>query len=224
MTKKILIVGATGKIGSAVCEKLKSYYEIIEAKRGDNLADFEADLLIDFGSAESSVALAEVASRKNIPLIIGSTGQSNKQLLKIDELCKNIPYMVCANFSIGMVVFKSMIEQILKIHVDDISIFEKHHKNKKDSPSGTAISIKNFIEKMTNNKVQMLSQRGGEEIGTHTVDFYFGGELIEIQHKAFSRNVFADGVKFAVAYLLENLDVKKVEFDEIVKKNFNIDV
>ena len=220
--KKILIVGVKGKMGSAVCDVLKNDYEIVEAKRNENWADFKVDLIIDFGSASSSVIAAEVASKMKVPLIIGSTGQTKEQFEKIDSLCAGLPYLVCSNFSVGVVLLKCAIDNVLKVKIDEIAIFEKHHRAKKDAPSGTALSLERFIKEKQNAKVQMLSLRGGKEIGTHKVSFYFGSELLEISHTAFLREAFAEGVKLAVKFMLENHEPKKVEFENIVKYKFRI--
>ncbi len=222
MKKKILVVGVKGKMGSAVCEVLKNDYEIIEAKRNENWADFKVDFIIDFGSAESSVLSALAASKMRVPLIIGSTGQSKEQLKQIDRLCVGLPYMVCSNFSVGVVLLKCAIDNILKVKIDDIAIFEKHHRAKKDAPSGTALSLEKFIEERQNTKIQMLSLRGGKEIGSHKISFYFGSELLELSHTAFSREVFAYGVKIAVDFMFQNIDNKRVEFENIIKDKFCI--
>lgn len=220
--KKILVIGVKGKMGSAVCEVLKNDYEIVEAKRNENWAKFSADLIIDFGSAESSVLAAEVAAKMRVPLIIGSTGQSQEQLEKIDRLCAGLPYLVCSNFSVGVVLLKCAIDNILKVKIDDIAIFEKHHRAKKDAPSGTALSLEKFIKEKQNANIQMLSLRGGREIGTHKISFYFGDELLEISHTAFSREAFACGVRLAVDFLFQNTKPKKFEFEDIVKDKFCI--
>ena len=222
MKKKILIVGANGKMGSAVCEVLKNDYEIVKLNKGDLWGNFSADLIIDFGSAESSVLSAELASKIGVPLIIGSTGQSKEQLEKIDRLCAHLPYLVCANFSVGIVLLKNIIDSVLKVKIDQIAIFEKHHAAKKDAPSGTAKELQRHILKKQKNSIQMLSLRGGKEIGSHKVSFYFGDELIELTHTAFSRKAFSDGVALAVSFLFENNRPEKFEFENIVKDKFCI--
>jgi 4-hydroxy-tetrahydrodipicolinate reductase len=222
MKKKVLIVGSKGKMGSAVCEVLKNDYDIICVKERENWVKFSADLIIDFGSAESSVLSAEMSFKMGVPLIIGSTGQSSEQLEKIDKLCAGVPFMVCANFSVGVVLLKSAIDNILKVKIDEIAIFEKHHREKKDTPSGTAKELQKYILKSQAKEVQMLSLRGGKEIGSHSVSFYFGEELVEVSHAAFSRKAFADGVAIAVSFMLNVSNPKKYYFDEIIKEKFGL--
>lgn len=252
MNKRILLVGANGKMGRAVRETLQSDYFIVGFDKNDSFSNFKQnqvfDLVIDFGSAESSLLSAEFASKNGIPLIIGSTGQSQHQLVEIYELCKNIPLLICANFSVGIAILKNAICEILKASPTDICIFEKHHREKKDSPSGTAIALKNYILshiKMANESynlqknsettetnfnlqneiktdaIQMLSLRGGKEFGTHKVSFYFENELIELSHTAFSRNAFADGVKLAVNFMLSRAKSEIYSFDEILQNLIN---
>lgn len=219
MAKKIIIVGSKGKMGLAASEILKNYYEIIKIDKGDEMGDFGAEMVIDFGSAESSVASAEYCFKKRIPLIVGSTGQSESELEKIRQVASVAPLLICSNFSMGMVLVRKCIETILSVDDLDICIFEKHHKNKKDSPSGTALSLEKFIGEHTNSKVQILAERGGEEIGTHKLDFYFGSELVSISHQAFSRKAFADGVKMAVDFMMQNTSPCEYNFDEIIVEN-----
>ena len=223
MKKKVLIVGSKGKMGSAVCEVLKNDYDIICVKERENWAKFSADLIIDFGSAESSVLSAEMSFKMGVPLIIGSTGQSKKQLEEIDKLCADVPFMVCANFSVGVVLLKSAIDNILKVKIDEIAIFEKHHREKKDTPSGTAKELLKYILKSQEKEVQMLSLRGGKEIGSHSVSFYFGDELVEVSHTAFSRKAFADGVALAVQFILNQKEAKKYDFESVVKEKFGLE-
>lgn len=214
--KKILLIGSRGKMGEVVKNTLQNEYLIIDAKRGQNWADFESDLIIDFGSAESSVIASEVAVKKGIPLIVGSTGQSEIQRQKIELASKQVPVLMAGNFSIGMAVFRKLVREVLKIKVDDIAIFEKHHKAKKDSPSGTAIELLHMAEKLSDIRPQVLSERGGKEIGTHTIDFYFGDEVLSVKHQAFSRQAFADGVLLAVEYFLKGQNARLYYFDEII--------
>ena len=216
MAKKILVVGANGKMGSMVCEVLKNYCEIIKFAKGDKMDKFGADLVIDFGSAESSVLSAEYCLKNRVSLIVGSTGQSESELQKIRQVAKVAPFMICSNFSIGVAILKKCIKKILQVDVSDICIFEKHHRAKKDAPSGTAVSLEKFIKALSKNDVQVLSERGGEEIGTHRVDFYLGSELISISHQAFSRKVFADGVERAALFMLEQKAPKEFFFDDMV--------
>lgn len=191
--KKIVVVGGNGKMGSAVCKKLAEKYEVFVIDRGMTMLN-SADLVIDFGSAESSVASAKWCSENKVPLIIGATGQTNKQKKYIEKMSTNTPIVISENFSQGLILFKKALFEILNKNIQDIIVFEKHHRQKKDLPSGTAKNIVKFIETNYSGKIQVISERGGQEIGTHIVDVYFDNEVISLSHKAFSRDVFAVGV------------------------------
>ena len=196
--KIIAIVGAYGKMGKILCEKIKSNFEIIEITENNSLYDYKnIDMVIDFSSASQSVRSAIYCKEFKIPLIIGATGQTETQRNEIIEASKFIPIMMSGNYSYGILVIKKLIELIgnyFKTIKSDITIIEKHHSEKKDSPSGTALILSEEIEQKLNIKPVILSERGGKEIGEHKIDIYFENELISISHKAFSRECFADGV------------------------------
>lgn len=213
----IAVVGAKGKMGSVVCKKLQKNYEIVEIDIDFPINNAKnADLIIDFASAKSSVLSAKFCAENKIPLIIGSTGQTEKQKKTIEKYSKITPILICKNFSVGVFLQKKISELILNIIEPSITIFEKHHAEKKDSPSGTAIELKGFIEERFNGKVSVLSERGGKEVGTHKIDFYFGDELISVSHSAFSRDSFACGVVLAAEYMLRQSSPKNFNFMDIL--------
>ena len=104
------------------------------------------------------------------------------------------------------------------IEMSSICVFEKHHKNKVDEPSGTAIELASVVFENFGVNPQVLSERGGKEVGTHNIDFYFGDELISISHKAFSRDAFASGVLKAVEFLIGYYGVGMICFEEVFGK------
>lgn len=218
MKKKIILVGASGKMGSLIHKSLKDDFEIIPIEKQENIWNFESDLVIDFGSAQSSEESARFCFQNKAPLIVGATGQTQKQLDLILKVGEVAPVMKASNFSLGVLFVKNMLTQISK-YADEICIFEKHHKHKKDSPSGTALELKTLIENNTGKSVSVLAQRGGDEVGTHTIDFYFSGEVVSLSHQAFSRDAFVQGVKKAVYFLLEQKMPRVYEFGEIIKNN-----
>lgn len=198
-SKKVMVVGANGKMGTLVCKKLQENgFEVVKIDKNDSLKNTKnTNLIIDFASSKSSVESAKFASKNHIPLIIGSTGQTQSELETIISFKNNIPILICPNFSIGISKLKQILPSVLKLKIDSITIFESHHKNKADRPSGTALSLKNEIEKHYSGNIEILSSRGGMEIGTHKIDFYFGSEKISISHCAYSRDAFADGAVIA---------------------------
>lgn len=220
MKKKIILVGAKGKMGVLLHEKLKDNFEIIAIEKQDNIWQFEADLVVDFGSAESSVQSAEFCLQHKTPLIVGSTGQSKSQLEMILKVGKVAPVMKASNFSFGILLLKQIVKELADF-ADEVCLFEKHHKNKKDAPSGTAVELTNIIEKKLEKKIQVSSQRGGEETGTHVIDFYLSGELISISHQAFSREPFVKGAVFAIGFMLNQSQPGVYDFAECINLNCN---
>lgn len=205
-------------MGSLIHKSLKDDFEIIPIEKQENIWNFESDLVIDFGSAQSSEESARFCFQNKVPLIVGATGQTQKQLDLILNVGEVAPVMKASNFSLGVLFVKNMLTQISK-YADEICIFEKHHKHKKDSPSGTALELKTLIENNTGKSVSVLAQRGGDEVGTHTIDFYFSGEVVSVSHQAFSRDAFVQGIKKSAHFLIEQKMPRVYEFGEIIKNN-----
>ena len=217
MEKIIAIVGGDGKMGTLVSTTLNKKYKVEKITLKNKLQDYKKiDFVIDFACAKSSVESAKFCQTKNIPILIASTGQNEKQLKKLYEISKNIPMMICSNLSIGVAQVKKIINSIDFSRSYDISIIEKHHREKKDMPSGTAIMLKKFLNEKTKDNIEIISERGGKEIGTHTIDFYFDDELISITHKAFSRNCFALGALKATDFMIKQTKPGLYYFDDII--------
>ena len=197
---KIMLVGHKGKMGSVVFDTLKKDYDVVGFSKEDKPTT-DADMVVDFASAESSVCMAKWCAEKNIPLVIGSTGQSDLQMKEILNASKRVPIFIAGNFSVGIKNLKRALEKIVTKDAKDVIVFEKHHRSKKDAPSGTAKEIVKVITDKFGVVANVVFERGGKEIGTHTVDVYYEDEVITISHKVFSREAFAGGVKRAVEYM-----------------------
>ena len=139
--------------------------------------------------------------KNNKKLIIGATGQTKGDLKKIVKASESIVIVMAGNFSIGIARLKKFLKTALTADVQSVSIIEKHHKDKKDSPSGTALELKKCIESLTKKQVQVSSVRGGKEIGTHEIDVYYENEVLRISHQAFSRDAFVRGVELSVEFV-----------------------
>ncbi len=202
--KKIAVVGFKGKMGSLICEAIQNKYLIAKVGRDNSLNDFcDIDLVVDVASHESSLFSAEFCLKNNIPLVIGTTGQTKEENQRIEEIAKQITIVKKANFSNGIEVLKSFVTNILNFQPESIEIIEKHHIHKKDSPSGTALELKDFIEKSLNRNVNITSLREGEEMGEHKILVKFGDEALEIKHNVYSRDAFVRGVVQEVSNLLD---------------------
>ena len=215
--KIIAVVGANGKMGSLLTKKLCSDYCIIKITEDNSLYNYKnIDLVVDFANANSSIKSTKYCSQNKIPILIASTGQTKQELEEIKSFSSKIPIMICQNLSLGIGILKQMILPILNQKNIDITILEKHHKEKKDKPSGTAKMLHDFILKKTNTTAEIISERGGKEVGQHTIDFYFGNELISITHQAYSREIYVDGAILAIKFLLNDLSPRIYNFDEIL--------
>ena len=202
--KKIAVVGYKGKMGRPIFLTLGEKFDLVGVGREDSLDEFnDLDLVIDVASGTSSVVSAEYCLRHNIPIIIGSTGQSLEENEKLNEIAQQIKVIKKSNFSIGFEMLESMIDNVLKYNPESVEIVEKHHVNKKDSPSGTALELKRIIEEKCNKEVKISSIREGDEKGEHIIKFKFKNEEISIKHNVFSRQAFVNGVINIAKSLLE---------------------
>ncbi|MBR1734649.1 MAG: 4-hydroxy-tetrahydrodipicolinate reductase [Alphaproteobacteria bacterium] len=195
---KIGIVGITGKVGTIVAQIVENDDQLelaggISSKSTD--ADLEnvarnSDVLIDFSLPISSMRAVEVAQKFELPFVCGTTGLSEVDFQKLNEFSKKIPIIYASNFSIAVHLMAKLLKQCEIILRDyDITIIDKHHKSKKDAPSGTSI----FLSKQLNRKAQMLSVRSGNIPAEMVCDFCGDDDMLTISHRSFGRTVFAKG-------------------------------
>ena len=163
--------------------------------------------VIDFSSPEGLTACINFCIENSIPLISGTTGLSAEQLETLRTAKKFIPILLASNMSLGVSNLKSSIEQyLLSISTPSkCKIIEIHHTNKKDSPSGTAIEIKSFLENLPGSKIDGLidvhSYRIGNIFGIHRIIFENAEGITTFQHIANSRNIFARGALKAAKWI-----------------------
>lgn len=200
-----IIVGHKGRLGSLIYELAKVRHNVVGIdKSGDifNLETYNFDAIIDVSCAENSVKTAKFAEKYKIPLIVGCTGHTKTQIDEILSAKDVIPVMICPNFSIGVCCFVEALKQILKGPVTDAYISEKHHKNKKDAPSGTAKMLEKIISSSPATLHETTCIRQNNIVGEHTVEFYFENEHITLSHSAESRSCFASGAIFALEQIV----------------------
>lgn len=232
----ILLNGCNGRMGNAVSTLLKTNEEITitagisphseqpqQYPVFKNIYEFKEnfDIIVDFSKAESLDILLTYALKKKRPLVIATTGHSPQQLSKIEKASKHIPIFKCVNTSLGVNLMLEIVKKAaLVLGTDfDIEIVEKHHNQKIDAPSGTAIIIANAINeavpeqydfvydrhsqknKRTKKEIGFHSIRGGTYVGEHTIIFAGNDEVLEIKHSALSKNVFAEGVLRIIRFL-----------------------
>ena len=187
-----------------------------------NDVNIKADIIIDFSNPLALNSILEYSQNQKLPVVICTTGFSKEQVEKINEASKNIPVFYSGNMSLGINLLIELCQKATNVLGDsfDIEIIEKHHNQKIDAPSGTALMIANGIsehldekyeykynrttsrEKRKKNEIGIHSIRGGTITGDHEVIFAGKDEIITISHHAASRNIFANGAINAAKYIL----------------------
>lgn len=182
----------------------------------------EADVLIDFSTASAMKPLLQFVSDKKIPSIICTTGLDKDQINAIYSVSETVPMFFSANMSLGVNLLISLAKQAAKVLSGsnfDIEIIEKHHNQKIDAPSGTALAIAHAMnetldfayeytfdrsqvrEKRDKNEIGIHAMRGGTIVGEHDIIFAGQDEVIELNHKAQSKEVFAVGAVRAAHFM-----------------------
>jgi 4-hydroxy-tetrahydrodipicolinate reductase len=202
--------------GGSEREAIKAEFPLVT-----NAAELIAlgDAVIDFTAPENSLAIAKAAAAKGSVHIIGTTGFTSAQEAELVTYAKTARIVKSGNFSLGVNVVEKLVEQAAKL-LDanyDIELFEMHHKHKKDAPSGTALMLgdaaargrgvvladKKVIDRDGVRKVGDIGfsvARGGDVVGIHTVTFAGAGEVIELKHQGFSREIYATGALHAALW------------------------
>lgn len=181
------------------------------------------DVLIDFSSPQSSLAVLDCLSGTNVRPVIGTTGFNAEQLARMREHAEEMPIMFAPNYSIGVTLTLSLLHDAASALGDDydVEVIEAHHRNKVDAPSGTAVRMGEVLadalgrdlsecavygrEGITGVRdvktIGFETIRAGDIIGEHTVLFAGNGERLEITHKATDRMSFARGAVRAGLWL-----------------------
>jgi len=184
--------------------------------------DVEADVIIDFASAKATDALLDYCVEKQIPCVLCTTGLSEEQLKKVEEVSKKVAILKSANMSMGINLLMKLLKEASGVLADagfDIEIVEKHHNQKVDAPSGTALALADAVNEALDNEYEYVydrsgrrevrpkkeigisAVRGGTIVGDHDVIFAGLNEVITFSHQAYSREVFAKGAIQAAKYL-----------------------
>ena len=192
---KIGILGITGRIGT-ILSKMISANELsggISSKTSEEeIANIikKSDVLIDFSAPQAMLKVLPIAKQFGVPIVTGTTGFSEQEFAEIEKYAKHIPILHANNFSVCVQLMAMLLKKCSEVLTDfDFSIIDKHHKRKKDAPSGTAL----FLAKQVSSKAQIVSIRSGNICGDHICDFSGENEMLTISHRAFNRNIFASG-------------------------------
>ena len=193
-----------GQAIQAQCEQF-NFKAMDFQEEAKDLNDVSA--VIDFSSPDGFITCVDFCIENSIPLISGTTGLSANHLEKVGNAKQSVPILLASNMSLGISNLKSSIEHyLLSINSPaKCKIIEIHHKNKKDSPSGTAIEIHSFLENLPESKIDshidVESYRIGNIFGIHRIVFENAEGITTFQHIANSRNVFARGALQAAKWI-----------------------
>ena len=230
---KLILCGCSGRMGGAVTEYCKSknidiaagvdvrpaenaaypVYKDISEYRG------EADAIIDFSSPQALDGVLSYAAERDIPAVLAVTGYTDGDIRRIGEFAKTHRVFRSPNMSIGVALLTSLVKKAAAVEGYDAEIVEKHHRNKLDAPSGTAIMLAEAIKKVRGgetvtdrasvcgkrvrggNEIGIASVRGGSIVGEHEVIFAGDGETLTISHSAENRGIFASGAVAAARFI-----------------------
>jgi len=232
---KILLSGAFGHIGrkiTDICEKSEDIeivcgVDIFEGVskypvfKNFNDVNIIPDVIVDFSNSALLDDILCFAKREKIPCVLATTGYSEQQVEKIKATSKEIPIFYTGNMSLGVNLLCSLVKKAASVLGDgfDVEIIEKHHNQKLDAPSGTALMLANAVnsvsddkyryefdrhskrEKRPKNEIGIHSVRGGTIVGEHDVIFAGNDEVITLSHSAFSKEVFAEGAIKAAKFM-----------------------
>ncbi len=164
---------------------------------------FLIDVFVDFTTPEASEVNLDYAAKYRKALVLGTTGFSDAQQKKIEEVSKVVPVVFSPNMAVGVNVLFSMLPEIAKRLGPEygIEIVEAHHKAKKDAPSGTAKKLGQVLADTVKKEIPIHAVRLGDIVGDHTVIFCGNSERIEIKHQAHTRDLFALGALKAAKWI-----------------------
>lgn len=184
--------------------------------------DVEADVVIDFSNAAAVDELLEYCVEKALPVVLCTTGLSEEQLAKVEEAAGKTAVLKSANMSLGINLLMKLLQDAAKVLGPagyDIELVEKHHNQKVDAPSGTALALADSInealdqeytyvydrsqvrQKRDQKEIGISAVRGGTIVGDHEVIFAGVDEVIEFKHTAYSKSVFGKGAVEAAKFL-----------------------
>ncbi len=205
--------------GSDINNNINNPYPVFTSLRDCNV---KVDVIIDFSNPKAFGGLIEFAQERKIPVIVCTTGLSSEQINVLKkEVSRNIPVFYSANMSLGVNLLIDLVKKAAKILEGqfDIEIVEKHHNQKIDAPSGTALAIAEAINETLEEKCEYTydrhsrmkkrgkqeigihAVRGGTIVGDHSVIFAGNDEIIEINHTATSKEIFGVGALKASLFL-----------------------
>lgn len=236
---KILMHGCNGKMGRMITEIAKQDQDVEIVAGVDKYTavanvypvfetisecDVDADAVIDFSNAGAVDELLDYCVEKKLPVVLCTTGLSEEQLANVKEVSEKIAVLKSANMSMGINLLLKLLKDAAKVLAPagyDMELVEKHHNQKLDAPSGTALALADSINGALGNEYEYVydrsqvrkkrdakeigisAVRAGTIVGEHEVIFAGTDEVIEFKHTAYSRSVFAKGAVEAAKFLAE---------------------
>ncbi|HIX24720.1 MAG TPA: 4-hydroxy-tetrahydrodipicolinate reductase [Candidatus Lachnoclostridium avicola] len=234
---KIIMHGCNGAMGQVI-SSLAEKDEELEIAAGIDLnpeqkngypvfssleeCTVQADVIVDFASAKAVDHLLDYCGQTGMPVVLCTTGLSQEQIQKVSETAEKTAVLRSANMSLGVNLLLKMVKEAAKVLAAadfDIEILEKHHNQKVDAPSGTALALADSIneamdqqyhyvydrssrrEKRDKKEIGIQSVRGGSIVGEHDVIFAGQDEVITFSHTAYSKAIFAKGALSAAKFL-----------------------
>ena len=234
---RIIMHGCNGRMGQIISEICREDPDTEIVAGGDVTAqkeqsypvftdimkcDIQADVVIDFSTAKAVDAVFDYCVERHLPLILCTTGLNEEQLEKADQASKTVAILKSANMSLGINTLFEILQKAAKVLSPagfDVEIVEKHHNQKLDAPSGTALALADAVNDAMNQvyeykfdrsqerrkrdakEIGISAVRGGTIVGEHEVIFAGKDEVIEIKHTAYSRSVFGKGAVEAAKFI-----------------------
>ena len=234
---KVIMHGCNGKMGQTITAMCKDDPEIeivagidtYDGIKNDypvfpniSVCNVKADAVIDFSNAKAVDDLLIYCEEKQVPVVLCTTGLSEEQLAKVKQISEHVAVLKSANMSLGINMLMELLKKAALTLAPagfDMEIVEKHHNQKLDAPSGTAIALADSMNEALDEKyayvydrsqerkkrekyeIGISAVRGGNIVGEHEVIFAGQDEVIEFKHTAYSKAVFAKGAVQAAKFL-----------------------
>ncbi|MBP5384670.1 MAG: 4-hydroxy-tetrahydrodipicolinate reductase [Lachnospiraceae bacterium] len=211
--------GITIVAGIDVNDSVQNDYPVFA---GIEECDVEADVVVDFGAAPAVDKLLDTCVKRNLPVVVCTTGLSKEQVEHLEEASGKVAILRSANMSLGINLLLKLVQDAVRTLQPagfDVEIVEKHHRMKLDAPSGTALALADSVneaaggtyeyvydrssvrQKRGAKELGISAVRGGTIVGDHDVIFAGEDEVVTFSHTAYSRAVFAKGSIAAAKFL-----------------------
>lgn len=235
---KVILTGCNGHMGQVITDLCADDPDVeivagvdinTEEKNGYPVfadiktCDVDADVIIDFSNVSVIDALLDFCEDQKMPVVLCTTGLTDNQLKRVEEVSTKVPVLKSANMSLGINVLMELLKTAAKMLAPsgfDIEIVEKHHNRKLDAPSGTALALADVMndaleddysytfdrsqqrKKRDKYEIGISAVRGGNIVGEHEVIFAGMDEVLTFKHTAYSRAIFGKGAIEAAKYIV----------------------